>query len=566
MSKFETIKNLLRQIYGPEKATRSFERIVGHIEKISCKHASGPLFVTQNDAVLITYADSLKNEGEPPLQTFQIFAREYFKGVFSTIHFLPFFPYSSDDGFSVKDFFTIDPDLGTWADVEAVGNDFDLMFDMVLNHVSAKSRWFEKYLKGEKGYESLALAVDPATDLSKVTRPRALPLLTPFQKSSGETVHLWTTFSEDQIDLNYQDLDVLEKMVSVLLFYVEKGARVLRFDAIAYLWKEVGTNCIHLPQTHDMVKLLRAILDVVAPSVIIITETNVPHPENISYFGNGRDEAQMVYNFTLPPLLLHSFMTEDAQDLSRWAAGLSLPSQATTFFNFTASHDGIGVRPLEGILPEEEILKLAELAGTHGAGASKKRNPDGSESPYELNITYIDAILSGGVPGGVDPAKKFLASQAIQYTLPGVPATYVHSILGSRNWNEGIRKTGRARTINREKLSAKTVRTELKDPETLRSKIFYSYANLIKVRKKQAAFHPGAAMKVLDMHPSVFAIARECDGQAIVALANVSSSVVSMSLKGTGLPFETLDLVTGNRLESTTLRLAPYEFVWLTPR
>lgn len=464
------------------------------------------------------------------------------------------------------DFFTIAQDLGDWADVEVIGNDFDLMFDMVLNHVSAGSKWFEKYLKREKGYEALALAVDPATDLSMVTRPRALPLLTPFQNSSGEVVHIWTTFSEDQIDLNYQDLDVLEKMVSVLLFYVEKGARVLRFDAIAYLWKEIGTNCIHLPQTHSIVKLLRAILDVVAPSVIIITETNVPHPENISYFGNGRDEAQMVYNFTLPPLLLHSFMTEDARELSRWAADLDLPSQATTFFNFTASHDGIGVRPLEGILPDEEILKLADLAGAYGAGASKKQNPDGSESPYELNITYIDAILSCGVPGGVDPAKKFLASQAIQYALPGVPATYINSILGSRNWNEGVRKTSRARTINREKLRAEAVRSELKDPATLRSRIFHSYANLIKARKKQAAFHPGAAMKVLDIHPSVFAISRECDEQEIVALTNVSSGSVSVSLRDTGLPAETLDLVTGNRPGSASLQLAPYEFVWLTPQ
>jgi sucrose phosphorylase len=314
-----------------------------------------------------------------------------------------------------------------------------------------------------------------------------------------------------------------------------------------------------------MVKLFRAILDVVAPSVTIITETNVPHLENISYFGNGRDEAQMVYNFTLPPLLLHAFLSEDARHLSRWAAGLETPSEATTFFNFTASHDGIGVRPLEGILPEEEILKMADMAAAHGAGASMKRNSDGSDSPYELNITYIDAILSGGVPHGLEPSNKFLASQAIQYSLPGVPATYIHSILGSQNWNEGVQKTGRARTINREKLPVERILTKLKDPGTLSSRIFQLYIQLIKTRKRQAAFHPNAAMEVLDIHPAVFSIARKCDEQTIYTFTNVSSDDASISLEDAGFPIGMVDLLTGNRLESTTLHLAPYGFSWLTP-
>jgi len=566
MAGMQSIRNLLDQIYSPEKGARAFERVRRLLERFPIHPTSKRHFFSQNDTVLITYADSLREDGQPPLQTFREFAGEYFKDVFSTIHFLPFFPYSSDDGFSVMDFFAIDPNLGGWTDVETLGEDFDLMFDMVLNHISARSAWFDNYLRNEPGFETLALAVDPSKNLSMVTRPRTHPLLTPFRKENKETVHLWTTFSEDQIDLNYQSLDVLEKMVSVLLFYVEKGARVLRFDAIAYLWKEIGANCIHLPQTHAMVKLFRAILDVVAPSTIIITETNVPHPENISYFGGGRDEAQMVYNFTLPPLLLHTFQTGDARTLSNWAATLQPPSTETTFFNFTASHDGIGVRPLEGILPHEEIRKLADMANVHGAGASMKRNPDGSDSPYELNITYMDAILSGPATPGIDPARKFLASQAIQYVLPGVPATYIHSILGSGNWNEGVRMTGRPRTINREKLSVRTIGQKLKDPETLGFRIFHSYIHLIRVRKNQRAFNPCAAMRVLDLHPSVFAVSREYDGQIIVALTNVSSNEVVISPGDTGLPGGMEDLLTGNRLKKPAqLHLGPYEYVWLTP-
>ncbi|MEJ2096688.1 MAG: alpha-amylase family glycosyl hydrolase, partial [Deltaproteobacteria bacterium] len=171
---------------------------------------------------------------------------------------------------------------------------FKIMMDLVLNHVSAESDWFRRYLRGEKRFEHLALEADPSNDLSRVVRPRAWPLLTEFRKDSGETVHLWTTFSADQIDLNFQDVNVLALMVEILLLYVEKGAAIIRLDAIAYLWKEVGTSCIHLPQTHEMVKLFRAILDAVSPGTLIITETNVPHAENISYFGTDFDEAQLV--------------------------------------------------------------------------------------------------------------------------------------------------------------------------------------------------------------------------------------------------------------------------------
>jgi len=376
-------------------------------------------------------------------------------------------------------------------------------------------------------------------------------------------VHLWTTFSADQIDFNFRSLDVLEKMVATLLFYVARGATILRLDAIAYLWKEIGTSCIHLPQTHDMVKLFRAILDEAAPDVMILTETNVPHTENISYFGNGRDEAQMVYNFTLPPLLFHSFVKQDATALSEWAGALKPVSDTTTFFNFTASHDGIGVRPLEGILPAGAIEDLIRIVRDNGGQASYKRNPDGSESPYELNITYVDAILA-------DPnssrAQKFLASQAIQYVLPGIPATYIHSLLGSRNWTEGVRQTGRARTINREKLSFGRLNAELKDPQSFRSNVFYPYLNLIKIRRRQPAFHPNAGFDILDIDPRVFAIRRETEKQAILAITNLAAEPADVLLPAfcgpTSVPWT--DLITGQSATAGRLNLKPYQFVWLT--
>jgi glycosidase len=560
MDGVDRLKYLLQRIYGENTGTLALQRIIPLIERFPNRRSKKEEYFSQEDVILITYGDSLLKKGEAPLATLHKFANKYLKGAISNIHFLPFFPYSSDDGFSVMDFHAINPDLGSWDDVVAIGSDFELMFDYVVNHFSSKSEWFTNYLAGKEGFVEFAIEVDSSTDLSQVTRPRSLPLLSEYKKVDGSAVHLWTTFSADQIDFNFKSIDVLEKMIEVLLFYVQQGATILRQDAIAYLWKEIGTTCIHLNQTHDMVKLFRAVLDLVAPDVIILTETNVPHDENISYFGDGRDEAQMVYNFTLPPLLFYSFVKEDATLLTNWARGLLLESETNTFFNFTASHDGIGVRPLEGILPLEELHGLIEVVETNGGQVSYKRNPDGSDSPYELNITYVDAILA-------DPdstrAEKFLASQAIQYVLPGVPATYIHSILGSRNWSEGVKQTGRARTINRKRLDVEEVLSELNDPNSFRSRIFFPYLDLIKTRKEQTAFHPNAGFEILDIDPKLFSIKRYFEDQTIYALTNISSRDVPASLSGDDISSQMVDLISGEKINTASFSLRPYQFVWL---
>ncbi|MGD2187332.1 MAG: alpha-amylase family glycosyl hydrolase [Desulfobacterales bacterium] len=560
MERMDKVKDLLEKIYGRETATLAVDRIAPIIEKYAVKQSKRKSYFSQNDVILITYSDSLTRAGEAPLITLHKFANQYLKGAISNIHFLPFFPYSSDDGFSVMDYFEIDPDQGTWQEVAAIGQDFDLMFDYVVNHFSSKGRWFQNYLEGKDGFAEFAIEVDPAADLSMVTRPRSLPLLSAYTKADGQTVYLWTTFSADQIDFNFKSLDVLEKMIDVLLFYADQGATILRLDAIAYLWKEIGTSCIHLPQTHDMVKLFRALLDLVAPDVMILTETNVPHDENISYFGDGHDEAQMVYNFTLPPLLFYSFAKEDATILSEWASSLYLESENNTFFNFTASHDGIGVRPLEGILDPKELDELIAIVNANQGQVSYKQNPDGSESPYELNITYVDAILADKFS---TRAEKFLASQSIQYALPGVPATYIHSLLGTRNWVDGVKQTGRARTINREKLQVENLISELNTPESFRSRVFFPYLNLIKIRKKQNAFHPNAGFDILQIDPKVFGMKRYGKDQTIYALTNISSEAVAVSLSGIASADQTTDLITGETVNTEFFNLRPYQYVWL---
>jgi len=352
-------------LYGPERGGACFERLRRMLKTFRQQYpdlaaASPGERLSEQDVVLITYGDQIRESERPPLQTLAEVLAGPWRGVVSAVHILPFYPYSSDDGFSVIDYTAVDPALGSWAEVERLRASHRLMFDAVINHISAESAWFQAFLRGEPGAEARFIAMDPDTDLSQVTRPRTSPLLTRFDTAAGPK-HIWTTFSADQIDLNYQHHVGLLEIVDVLLLYVERGAELIRLDAIGYLWKEIGTRCIHLPQTHRIVKLFRAILDAVAPGVLLITETNVPHADNISYFGDGTNEAQLVYQFPLAPLALDAFARGDASRLSTWAAGLETPSDQTTFFNFIASHDGLGVVPARGLLSEAEIAALAEL-------------------------------------------------------------------------------------------------------------------------------------------------------------------------------------------------------------
>jgi glycosidase len=557
------IQRILNDVYGETTGKAAFDKIFPIIKSHMDRKGREKTRFSQKDVFLITYGDTLKKTGEAPLETLHRFAVNRFKNVFSTIHILPFFPFSSDDGFSVIDFFEVSPELGNWEDIQRIRREFRLMFDLVLNHVSSKSPWFQNYLDERPQYRDLAIEVDSSADLSLVTRPRSLPLLTRFDKTSGDMVYLWTTFSSDQIDLNYKSVDVLEKMVKVLLCYVKKGAAVIRLDAIAYLWKEIGTSCIHLRQAHQLVQLFRKILDVVAPRVLLITETNVPHQENVSYFGDGKNEAQMVYNFTLPPLLLYSFIRQDSRALCRWAESLRISSPDNTFFNFTASHDGIGVRPLEGILARDEIENLIDIVKENGGDVSYKKNPDGADSPYELNITYIDALLNPANKNDPWHIPRFLASQAIQLVLPGVPAIYIHSVLGSRNWLEGVRQTQSKRAVNREKLWVDDVLSQLKDPETFRSRIFYHFIHMIKTRRSQPAFHPKADFEILHIDPKVFVVTRRSKEQTIYTVTNISSRRTKVSLSDAKAPRRMKDLITGEVFPSDGLALNPYQFLWL---
>jgi len=247
---------LLKEIYETETAEDVAPRLMELVESYR-EQIPQPtdISLSERDSLLITYGDQVQEKGRAHLQTLAEFCEIHLKGVIGGIHILPFYPWSSDDGsddgFSVKDYRAVDPALGDWHNVEQLSEDFRLMFDGVINHMSAQGEWFQKFLQNENPYNEYFITVEGDPDLSNVVRPRALPLLTEFETVAGKR-KVWTTFSADQVDLNFANPDVLLEIFDILLMYAQRGAQFIRLDAIAYLWKEIGTSCIHLPQTHAL--------------------------------------------------------------------------------------------------------------------------------------------------------------------------------------------------------------------------------------------------------------------------------------------------------------------------
>ena len=563
-------------LYGEGCAVELSERILARLGAIKPDLVGGqsddsaPKF-SEKDVILIAYGDIVQAPNQPDLQTLKAFLDRRFDGRLNGLHILPFFPYSSDDGFSVMDYEAIDPKLGSWADFRHLAQSRKLMVDGVINHISRESEWFQKFLAGDPAYQDYFIQVDDTWDLSQVVRPRTSPLLTEVETVNGPR-EVWTTFSADQIDLNYANPDVLLDVLDVLLFYLEQGATIIRLDAIAYLWKESGTTCIHLPQTHAVVKIIRQVLEAANPQAVLITETNVPHEENISYFGQvdpvtgQTDEAHMVYQFPLAPLVLHALISGRSTKLTQWAAGLA---PTGIFFNFIASHDGIGVLPAKGVLTDAELQAVIDQVHRHGGLLSHRSNPDGSKTVYELNTTLYDALNDPASPSALD-VDRYLASQVILLSLAGVPGIYYHSMFGSRNAHENVQKTGRARSINREKFTEAEMDALFATPENLHARIFERMLHLLAVREKQPAFDPYGAQQVLALDERIFAVqrtSREAEAK-LLALVNVSSETFDLVLDlGTADTTEIWDLVSGERISvaegQAVIHFRPYCAFWL---
>jgi sucrose phosphorylase len=569
-AKLKTIRKRLANLYGVEEADTLLDRFFHMIGRYGVgvnRTSLSSKVISQKDAVLITYADMVSDGKAHPFSTLKEFCTARLKGAFSAIHILPFYPWTSDDGFSVVDYREVDNRYGSWDDVSRLSEEFELMFDLVLNHCSSKSPWFREYVSGIEPGSNYILEGDEEADLSSVVRPRASPLLTPYQTRKGER-HVWTTFSADQVDLDWTSPDLLFEFLDIIMFYASLGCRILRLDAVAFLWKEIGTNCLHLPKTHEVIKLIRNFIEVVAPEVLILTETNVPHQENISYFGKG-DEAHAVYQFSLPPLLLHGLLQGTAKHVTNWAAHLAPPPKGCHFLNFTASHDGIGVRPLEGILDTDEILSLADEVRGNGGHVSMRKLEDGSEFPYELNATYYGALSHKKDPEF--GKKRFLCSQAIALAMKGIPAVYFHSLCATPNYTEGVKETGHNRTINRKKWKSEELETLLEDEESNSGEIFEWYTRVLRRRASCPAFHPDASQKVIELGDDIFAFERRSldGGQVIICLFNFLPQEVKSNQKQTLASYlsngSVKDLISGGEFsfDNESFALRPYQALWL---
>lgn len=582
------LTSLLERLYGPEIAAACFPELLRMLRVYwahktpAARAADRTLHPSarfdERDIVLITYGDLLSSPGRRPLEALGDFVARFMHGGINTLHLLPFFPYSSDRGFAVVDFQEVDPRLGSWEDIEQLGDRYQLMFDGVFNHISSKSRWFQRFLNCRPGYSSYFVSFESIEaiarqDLDIILRPRTSDLLTPFQTLEGRR-WVWTTFGPDQVDLNFRNPEVLLRVIEILLLYVRRGADIIRLDAASYLWRELGTRCAHLAETHALVQLFRAVLDAVAPRVALITETNVPHADNVSYFGDGRNEAQMVYNFALPPLTLHTFLTGDSRRLTDWARDLATPSPATAFFNFLDSHDGIGLLGADGLLSAEEIDAMVQRVESHGGLVSYRDTSRGAKSPYELNVTWYSALNREDAGETVDEqVARFVASRSIALALAGVPGIYLPSLFGSKNDLEAVRAGEGARAINRDSLDLPTLEAMVRDGRTWVSKVARRFGRLIRRRLAHPAFHPQAEQIVHGGHPQVFALTRTpAGGKPLLAVTNVSDreQVYQAPRELLQSDASTWSDILNHRPVRASARglevaLAPYAVRWLVP-
>jgi len=524
----------------------------------------------ESDVMVITYGDSIRSQGEKPLHTLQIFFREHLKSCINWVHILPFYPYTSDDGFAVSNYDAVNPQLGNWNDVRLIAEDFQLMVDMVINHCSASHPWFEAYRRNELPYSGYFSEASPYDDLSMVVRPRTSPLLQAVKREDGMK-HVWCTFSHDQVDLNFANPDVLVEVAKMLRLYMDQGATIFRLDAIAFLWKEIGTSCMSLPQTHEIIRLLRTLAEYKHPDAIMITETNIPNRENLSYFGNA-NEAHLIYNFSFPPLMLHAMLTGNSRYLKQWMMSMPPAQSGTTYLNFIASHDGIGLRPAEGLLSDEEINQVADAMRAFGGLISSRTVNAVQSRPYELNIALYDAMK--GTLNGEDECQfeRFICAHAIMLALEGVPAFYLHSLVATCNDTEKVTETGSNRAINRHSWDADQLEAYLSDQGSHHSRVFEVLKKLIALRAKQPAFHPNATQFTLHLGEEVFAFWRQSIGreQSIFAINNITASeqVIPLSSINLIVTDKWQDLITGEIFDEHhgDLLLKPYQTVWISNR
>lgn len=573
---FRTVKHHVEEIYKTVESidqtqleSLSHELIqIMRLEDVDSEPARYINHWDQGDCLVISYGDSILQEGEKPLHSLKHFLDRQVKGSINAVHILPFYPFTSDDGFSVLDYSSVNESLGDWSDIEDIAADYRLMSDLVINHCSARSPWFENFIKGRDPGRNFFVTASPEDDLSAVIRPRTNPLLREVETTDG-VQYVWCTFSHDQVDLNFRNPEVLKQFASIIRQYLDSGVRIFRLDAVAFLWKELGTSCINLDQTHEAVRLLRTLIEQAQSDAVIVTETNIPNRENLAYFGNA-NEAHWVYNFSLPPLLVNTLVTGDCNYLKQWMMSMPPARNGTAYFNFIASHDGIGLRPAEGLLNDSEINTLVETMQQFGGRISWRAVDENTSKPYEINISLFDALQ--GTKAGPDQwgLQRFICAHAIMLALEGVPAIYIHSLVGTRNDYQRVENAGHNRAINRHQWDYSELEARLSDADSSESQVFSGLKKLLEIRRQQSAFHPNATQFTLHLGSQLFGFWRQSMDrqQSIFCVSNISDQVQTLNLSDINLIDNENwhDLISGiscnQKMQS--IEMEPYQTVWIT--
>ena len=522
----------------------------------------------QQDMVLITYGNSVQQQDEAPLKTLHRFLDAEVKGFINGVHILPFFPFCSDDGFAVMDYYQVNDKLGDWDDIEAIAGDYRLMADLVINHGSSSGEWFDNFIKGEGPGHDYFFTTAPDTPVSQVVRPRTSPLLRETETADG-TKYVWCTFSHTQVDFDFRNPEVLKEFIQIVRFYLDKGIRIFRLDAVAFLWKKPGTSCLNLAETHEVVRLMRSLIQHAQPDAVIITETNIPNRENLSYFGNA-NEAHCIYNFSLPPLLVNTLVTGNCFYLKQWLMSMPPAQNGTAYFNFIASHDGIGLRPAEGLLSDSEIASLISTMQQFGGQISWRAGDNGVKKPYEINISLFDALQ--GTTQGWDEwnTDRFICAHAIMLALEGIPGIYIHSLLATSNDTDKLERSGQNRGINRHEWDYEQLQSELANPESQHARVSGLLKKLVHLRQQQRAFHPNATQFTLHMGEQLFGFWRQSIDrrQSIFCIFNVSDTPQPLRIAELNLIVTDRwwDLISGHIFDESTevFTLAPYQVLWIT--
>ena len=562
------ISSILRTIYKPSLNERDIDhlkdQIIQIIKKFNQNNSKKKLTISEKTSLVICYGDNVNSNQKSSIQVFQNFFKKNLKKYFDAIHFLPFYPSSSDSGFAVKDHYKIEKRIGSWSDIKKISKSSHVMADIVINHSSARGLWFKNFLKKKRPGKDYFLTVNSKFNTSKVVRPRDHKLLKKID-IFGKSDFLWRTFSADQIDLDFKNPSVLLRFIKIMVHLVSNGVTIFRLDAIAYLWKKNGTNCINLKQTHEIVKLLRLVSNLLNVETIIITETNLPEKENLSYFGKN-DEANWIYNFSLPPLLIHAFLFENSSYLNKWSKKLPNAKFQNSYLNFIASHDGIGMRPTEGILNERSLNNFLKRLKKNGSKFSYRKIQNKSKKVYEANITVFDALKKSDTdPNGKFFLERYIAAHAIMISFEGVPAIYFNSLFGKSNDEAKYVITGNNRDVNRYKWSYENITKKLNDKNSKQSIFYQNLGKLLEIKRKQKAFHPNAKRLNINLGSKLFCFKRTSldKKQTIISITNCSSVDQYPKLNKKYSKWKNIINPKINSLNKS-FKLKPFETMWLS--